>query len=138
MIKASELRVGNWVKHAGTITPLQVDVYSFVRMEEWFEEYDPIPLTPEILEKCGFEAFMILDDQQDYRGEYLAKSGFRLYIDPGEKCYYFRYGDTELYPVEKHEIEIKFLHELQNLYFALTGEELEVNLNAEVSDTNKA
>ena len=35
--------------------------------------------------------------------------------------------DVERY-VEFKNMEIKYLHQLQNLYFALTGEELEVKL----------
>jgi hypothetical protein len=36
------------------------------------------------------------------------------------------YAEIEEYPIS--QVDIKYLHQLQNLFFALTGEELEVNL----------
>lgn len=63
MIKANELRIRNWVNVAG----INVEIFSITsdgngnhgynsfqgEMPD-FEGCEPIPLTPEILEKCGF------------------------------------------------------------------------------------
>lgn len=74
----------------------------------------PIPLTPEILKKkCGFEY-----DNNYYEKDNLAMS---LYLSDS-------FIATSLWVPYEFEIEtkLKYLHQLQNLYFALTGEELEV------------
>ena len=74
----------------------------------------PILLTPEILVKCGFE--------KGRETCYL-----RIESDYGCEINMFE-GKTFLQDVDGGNIgvEIKYLHQLQNLYFALTGEELEV------------
>ena len=74
-----------------------------------------IPLTPSILEKCGFEK-----DNENER--------FQLDTDLG-LCIY---GSIELGVAVNMDYKIvgnavKHLHQLQNLYFALTGEELIFN-----------
>lgn len=71
---------------------------------------NPIPLTPEILEKCGFEKY---DEENDR----WVLSGFGSY-HMAEKSFYF--GTTSL--------KIEFLHELQNLHYTLKKEELTINL----------
>lgn len=67
MIKASELRIGNWVRRLNNTNFLKVvmiDIDGSVKFdgldEHLFDLYEnqgiePIPLTPEILEKCRFE-----------------------------------------------------------------------------------
>lgn len=70
---------------------------------------EPIQLTEEILLKFDFDKIE--------NGTYLNK--FYVTIVSG----YFVFWITDIYSVA-----IKYVHELQNLYFALTGEELEINL----------
>jgi hypothetical protein len=76
----------------------------------------PIPLTPEILEKCGFE-----------KGECKGWYEKRPFIDSQKIELFkpeglpFHYADGGLCP------NILSLHQLQNLYYALTGEELTYN-----------
>jgi hypothetical protein len=78
----------------------------------------PIPLTPELLEKAGFEQSNEFDDT------------FRL----GQFDLYYGKGYCEWTVDDRGDNEgtkprlIKYLHQLQNLFFALTGEELPVNL----------
>jgi len=92
----------------------------------------PIPLTEEWLLKCGF---MIQDNTQSDK-EYLKKysSGrtvlnYKLVIT---KSCYKDSGEYRLFVignVSDGEIcNIKYLHQLQNIYFALAGTELEVEL----------
>lgn len=64
MIKANEMRLGNLVNRrgeAGVVVSLDAEDVCVRFGGEWgdyerwyFESIDPIPLTPEILEKCGF------------------------------------------------------------------------------------
>lgn len=114
MIPANELRIGNWVKLIGTdrvytITfPLHNDL-----AEQWHTALDyiqPIPLTPEILEKCGFELY---DDENN---RWSLPSVGQYHFDEG--AFYFSTTSRD----------IKYLHELQNLIYALTKKELQVKL----------
>lgn len=133
MIKISELRIGNIARVAnltGRVTGLDMDsgandiTMSFSPGYEYPPEaVDPIPLTPEIMEKCGFAR----DEENDcngyssYRPE-TAHYGVRLFInDKRHVCaHYLGTAISTNHP--------QYLHQLQNLFFALTGEELTVNL----------
>lgn len=70
---------------------------------------EPIPLTEEILLKCGFEKVR----------EYLHIDN-EIVIQKDANGYYSHINSGNIY--------INSLHQLQNLYFALTGEELQVTL----------
>lgn len=120
MVKASEVRIGNWVEHSGGRKPKMITCedfwshYDFQDGKDRFYYYDPIPLTPEILEQCGFEQSNEFDDT------------FRL----NDFDIYYRKGYCEWVVDDRGDTEgtkprlIKYLHQLQNLYFALTNEEL--------------
>ena len=73
------------------------------------EDVKPIPLTEEWLVKFGFRKIM---------GGYYKQAGYKIIIWPTMQIT-FEYMENELR-------EIKAIHELQNLYFALTGKELEI------------
>lgn len=149
VMEASELRIGNKIKDK--VTGLIVTIESLERGNfsdevQFFEEgcrqpiiinedyynlrvncnscnkFEPIPLAEELLLKAGF-----------YKAEYLEHI-FQINING----LYFAFD--EAFEGEKDEnivgdfdecvtIRIpKYLHQLQNLYFALTGNELEINL----------
>jgi hypothetical protein len=74
-------------------------------------EGQPIPLTPEILEKCGFQRATIGGYYKDFEDITV-----RLFQEEG------------FYSLEYIGTKIQYLHQLQNLYFALTSEELKVNI----------
>lgn len=119
MIQAHELRIGNYVVDNFDVhKPYQLTKISlddFVAISNGCNSYQPIPLTEEILLKCGFEE----------NGQYLAFKNIRLYIYHSRfnsEYFIFDFGMMEKFT------EIQYLHQLQNLYFALTGEELEVKL----------
>lgn len=79
--------------------------------------FEPIQLTAEILEQCGFEK------SKSHHLDFFKDTGI------GNNFFTFRLGRPF-----KHESqwwqEIKYLHQLQNLYFAITGKELTVNHTA--------
>ena len=130
MIAANELRIGNWVelvipRHNEKI--IQVESLSEECINIFFRQYDlveiaPIPLTPEILEKCeGVK-------KEDYQ-----MSGCNVYdIDNAWRiAHKYRDGENEFYLWHKQVspptwslLQVSHLHTFQNLYFALTGEEL--------------
>ena len=104
-MKANELRIGNWVlSKDGRHIQMNRDMFGVVPL------LTPIPLTPEVLEKCkGFE--------KDKSGDYVFLNYYK--IQRILKGYIWAYGFSSAYCVE-----LKYLHQLQNLIFALTGEEL--------------
>lgn len=92
-----------------------------------FNDLEPIPLTPEILEKCGW---VTLDAESDIMTWGPEDDSFSISNNGGldderNQPYYFA-CDRNFIELKR---EIKYLHQLQNLYFALTGEELPVNLS---------
>lgn len=58
-MKVSELMLGDWVLDTRTNNPLRVNPF-MAEME--VPEWEPIPLTPEILEKNGFELDKAVED----------------------------------------------------------------------------
>ena len=131
-IKANELRIGDFVEYnlknfdKGTEkVPLQVVSISKddgFRLDDGFDniytsdDLNQITLTPEILERCG--AFSNNHNWLLYPVE-LNNITTEDYL---EFEYQTPYLDWKI-------ISIKYLHQLQNLFFVLTGEELEVGSN---------
>lgn len=120
MIKPNELRVGNWISQEGfhqrVVAIMQNDVIVEAYPQNWqlkYEVFDPIELTPEILEKAGFEKG---EDYWEHSTSdvCLGIPNLNLMTSLGEYTVSFT--------------QIKYLHQLQNLYFALTNSELEINL----------
>ena len=114
-MKAQELRIGNWVEHDGSLGEVEDiqknDIGSFfdgVYFNCYIKDLEPIPLTEDWLVKFGFV-------KEDDFGK----------IE-------FQFNPLVLYKQDKiywsdilwDSLEIKHVHQLQNLYFALTGEEL--------------
>lgn len=125
MIQANELRIGNWVKHSinkywieeyqGKIVQIHFDVLKDIVISDDVL-YDPIPLTHEILEKAGFEL------QQTFGLFYeLEINGWRIRPD----CKHVRIIEDDDSDIL---VPCATLHQLQNLIFALTGSELQINL----------
>jgi hypothetical protein len=87
------------------------------------EELEPVMLTPEIFEMCGFNQ---VDDyfsgNMFFKNEY--KSFLGIDINIADYKVSLRFIDNQKVDLP---YSYKFLHQLQNLYFALTGEELEIN-----------
>lgn len=113
MIQPNELRIGNWVNYGDTNKPYKIDLGDFVEIgmkEIDLSYFNPIPLTPEILEKAGFEYDQVTFFKNDIHiGEF--KSGLFLHST-----------------LNKVSPKITSVHQLQNLYFTLTGEELQIEL----------
>ena len=132
-MKANELKIKNWVleNKNGNDCYAQVKGITLVDAENTnciietkyqttpIEYISPIPLTEEILLKCGFKV--------TYRSEYTLRLTHIKYTRLGvgwnlvNKHLSVRYG-------AEHFTHIKHLHSLQNIYWCLCGEELEINL----------
>lgn len=117
-MKASELRIGNLVsnmnpRHNDSILTIESigdnhEVNMFYR-KYLLSELEPIPLTEEWLLKFGFVKHKTTD------------------IYPTFAKQMFNWNDGILYIIGYGFMNhIKHVHQLQNIYFALTGEELVV------------
>lgn len=135
MVKSNELRVGNIVygvsdrievikeiHYKGGIwtQPIKMDFQSAGNCED----ISGIPLTPEWLERFGFENSVVK----------LAGGGEIKFDDYKKGSIGFSPvgGNGGLWQIffgtQYKGVFIKYVHQLQNLYFALTGEELEVKI----------
>jgi hypothetical protein len=124
-LKASDLRVGNWVelKNSGFI---KIDIDNIGDVVSNLAIFKPIELTPELLEKAGFE-YHSQERKYEIAIEYHKKIGDRFgHIEKwtiGSKSEYkMSVGDHRF-------VTLKYVHQLQNLYYVLTGQELEINLS---------
>lgn len=130
MVSSNELRIGNIVLYAPTNTHITVG-YHHIRLlsisAEPYPQYEPIQLTEEILLKCRFvgnedEMHIVLGlgSGEELSIEFITDTACLTRSQP--KC---NRNDTLDFCYIKYP---KYLHQLQNLYFALTGKELEINL----------
>lgn len=136
-MKSTELRIGNWVKSLDIeYSVISIDQKGNVKGMDVLATEDgnttfnldktiqPIPLTDDILLKCGF------DNNPNWLGRF---DGTTHVLDLG--YLFFAKGMMSIEGVTLFDnssrstgIHIKNLHHLQNLYFALTGNELEINI----------
>ena len=134
MTKPSELRIGNWLQLTDNDNLIYFKVNGIYENMIWEYKskvalppvYEPIPITPEILEQCGFEIiYPAHDDKRMLSSRYIADNkNSRIVFDYNKRIILIDINET----IIKHYFLFNHLHQLQNLYFALTGEELEINL----------
>jgi hypothetical protein len=117
----NELRIGNWVLiHRTELQMLEGD---FGYRDDF---YSPIPLTEHWLFRFGFEKNIDYEQEINEYGKLSESNGRRgvgLYLHEGEWFVTFR-EDVGCGWCELNEIE--YVHQLQNLYFALTNDELTI------------
>ena len=123
-MKASELRIGNFYNQFGNITEVDWSILKELKDapidQLWCK---PIPLTEEWLINFGME---YTDGFSSSRRLYFNNHEYDLsQVTYNEKEGLLRFSNghpkgTSLIP------HIKYVHQLQNLYFALTGEELTI------------
>lgn len=125
-MKAQELRIGNCVMFRDIehqITGTWGDKIKFGPMSFWSNETEvfPIPLTPEILRACTFEYEDMGDDSPYER--WICKDYNELWV--------WNYNNEEWMICLGNGFEqggFHSLHQLQNLYHALTNTELQISL----------
>lgn len=126
MIKANEIRIGNYVSlKCGTHVPIADGGILAISQKRF--ECSPIHLTPEILEKCGFRMYCEKsiktewDNNPRFSYQYLCKNDrFIVTHTPSD--------DADRTFRAANDLIVKHLHQLQNLYWCLCGKELEINL----------
>jgi len=130
MIPANELRIGNWAYDKKINRNIQfTSFFGLCNIESRPDDYDPIPLTPGVLEACGFRWNGDRGSSKHYFLNGLRIALPSLVLSILRDCN--AAGESQAGLCGKSigdRIYLKHLHQLQNLYFALTGDELPVNL----------
>lgn len=109
MIKANELRIGNEVVQGMVVGITPSEIITIDGKHWYVEEVDPIELTPNILRAQGF-IHSEYDDCWSPGNDFLIKNISGMWVIIGYE--------------RKHQ-RIEYLHEIQNLYFALNHHELQ-------------
>jgi hypothetical protein len=136
MISAQELRIGNAVTYFGKlcyvkqITDEGIVYYlscvdnmrDLTKYYNVADSFDPIPLSPEILEAAGFVAVHGIVAQHELT---LGRFTFSWFEGSGQ------FSIQEKAPKNTlargiDNLTVRCLHELQNIIFALTGTEVEI------------
>ena len=118
-MKANELRIGNYVYDTlGKVNKIDLEAITYI-VKEPHNQVKPIPLTEEWLLKFGFIEYI---DFGVKMGTYdkIPLCGFTYSIHT-KKVMIMHKGNSISHWLN---INIDYVHQLQNLYFALTGEEL--------------
>jgi len=124
-MEANEFRIGNWVEGVdgicqiteilkrgiNVINPDDIPPHPY----DWIE---PIPLIEEWLLKLGF--MQSNNMKKFYNGNF----DWMIFVNDNEFAFY---RHDEMNGDVIYLTTIEYVHQLQNLYFALTGEELEMN-----------
>jgi hypothetical protein len=133
LIKANELRIGNYLKLVGPSWTTQqrgiiqrISASDIVDIEfTGGDAYQPIPLNKELLLQCGFtystdtELELSIDESNKLVANPYIERGYAVQLC----CQTNWAGQKPLY-----------LHQLQNLYYVLTGEELNVESEKNTND----
>ena len=129
-MEAKELRIGNYVnfefhKDCGGVKGVEVfisDLEIILHNSSKSKYYTPIPLTEEWLVKFGFKK----DDEDDYcfKGFHVEDRNLNLSL-PIDKMLRLKDG-FGCWSVGGYLRDVKHVHQLQNLYFALTNKELKL------------
>jgi hypothetical protein len=136
-VSVKELRIGNYLNHSNRVLSKVVEITEndfrveneFGSLKSTWADLFPIPLTEDILLRLGLIKKNITEDMPEaFKQPDIDEYGniwynwveglFNLQIQTNGEIWF------ELYSHYKH---VKYVHELQNLYHALTGQELTLN-----------
>jgi hypothetical protein len=124
-MKATELRIGNFVEHPNDGVTRVTAILNDLQIETetgYIDKYcRAIPLTEEWLERFGFDK----DEEYDEGG--LVDYRWTLMYRSLEFVSFW--NSEELNGVNQPQtgVDVEYVHQLQNLYFALTGQELQTD-----------
>jgi len=142
MVQPNELRIGNIIEGKfiislniempvsktitlkGTVEEILIDICKIKEFNETYIDYEsiyPVKLTEEILLKCGFEKI-----ERNSETYYRLGDFFEVWrLDDNGHCGY-TCGDNLTGNFISTSVD--YLHQLQNLYFVISGAELEIKL----------
>lgn len=115
MVNAQHIRIGNWLYSKLTNRKFQVTAEDIVELNADPFTCEYIPLSPGILEATGFRK-----SGENYSLNKLTISLNDVINHDKGRTYFNSWAILEQHPA--------YLHQLQNLYHALTGEELSISL----------
>lgn len=137
-VKANELRIGNLLKYTnyeklkedrrGKVFEVIPDDIQFLTEVDSCDYIEPIPLTEEWLVRLGLE--YEYDTMESFKGKKYAKETDEqkhyCIFRNAEEISYFVFNFSS-YMAYSHRIKtVKYVHELQNIFHAITGEELTI------------
>lgn len=134
MISNRELRIGNLVTLSGSLILTVYEIHEDCfyakdakgsSFKNTWADIQPIPLSEEVLLKCGFKRIANLISGSEIEIVYYQNGKIIVYL---LKDFFEIEIETSSGIFNLHHTFEKHLHQLQNLYYALTGEELEVSL----------
>jgi hypothetical protein len=117
-MEAKELKIGNYLLKATNDDYFEVNLKDLKIINTGESKSRPIPLTEEWLLKFGFS-----------KRESFSYSEWYMGINPVTRDWMFDITWIEGYDYPFYRnghFSIKYIHQLQNLYFALTGTELTI------------
>lgn len=125
-ISVIELRIRNWIDDFGDgygqVLAIDSDHYVLTTANDVPQPvatFKPIPISEELLIKAGFEKTTEFTYSSGSEVEFNVYKKGDLTYNSIQDAWWLR-GVMDHYP--------KYLHQLQNLYFALTGKELNIEL----------
>jgi hypothetical protein len=135
-MKANELRLNNYYQLKGAVLGGGIcrigTIQDFEKIYElmYSNSVSPIPLTEEWLLNFGFEKVVYDSEQTGYGTEYHFKVNSDIFMNYSDDFSLAIYAnkkamEDELGVIPKWEV-VKNVHQLQNLYYALIGEELKL------------
>lgn len=131
-MEPTELRIGNFIQYNSPDHSICFDLVVGINYSDDFHVHmvelhgrtpiningiSPIPITPEWLERLGFER----EEQKISNCDVYKKGFYKIHVNPFGTIYFSHYTMGGFYLSE-----LKSIHQLQNLYHALTGQELTV------------
>lgn len=135
-MEAKELRIGNLIYVDSKLRYVFGTIYKTIQhnyhlqnstySENYENECEPIPLTEEWLLKLGFEEISFTEDRNRdwYKMFEIDNTSEIISLNYYTKTNYCRFNFDIGYG--NKYLDLYYVHQLQNLYFALTGEELAI------------
>ncbi|SEH88028.1 MULTISPECIES: hypothetical protein [Epilithonimonas] len=112
-MNAKELRIGNMISDIdGNITEVNIDIMQ--NIIQGGDQYQPVELCDKCFNKLGFI--------QEHLGHYFDDIYDFSVLASRNNSYIVRWGNQVLAGAEP----IRYIHELQNIFFALKGRDLDV------------
>ena len=128
-MEIKDLRIGNFVKFRKEEN--QIALWHYLKIAECLigeDEIEPIPLTEEWLLKFGFEKIEYSDERHGFGNEYNLKVNEDIFFNYSDDFSLCIYRSEESMEDEVGIIPewgaIQHVHQLQNLYYSLTGKEI--------------
>lgn len=136
-MKAQDLRIGNWIYIGEKQTQIVANDITAISGEDkcvsikpdWERMFKPIPLTEEWLIKFGFvkdEDMFCWNHPHDEQGCIVSDcrhQSLSVISNKDSVCF----GEGFYVETYYSYIKLEYVHQLQNLYHSLTGEELTIN-----------